>query len=167
MWKEQKETHGKIQGTIEGKQTIGTVYKNTPYGIYGNLSNPYALSSNLNKSIPIALKSEIKLGKAKLISTVENGEPKEYDIEIEKIYTNNTLDNKNMVIKITDSDLLDKTGGILQGMSGSPIIQDGKLVRCSYSCYDKWFKFSVMQFLQKQWLNKCRRLNKINNKNKL
>lgn len=64
------------------------------------------------------------------------GEPKEYEIEIEKIYTNNTLDNKNMVIKVTDQKLLEKAGGILQGMSGSPIIQDGKLIRCTYSCYD-------------------------------
>lgn len=100
------------------------------------MSNPYALAPNLNKSFPVALKSEIKLGEATLISTIENGEPKEYDVEIEKIYTNNTLDNKSMVIKIIDQELLEKTGGILQGMSGSPIIQDGKLVRCSYTCND-------------------------------
>ena len=65
------------------------------------------------------------------------GEPKEYDIEIEKIYKNNNIDNKNMVIKIKDPAILEKTGGIIQGMSGSPIIQNGKIVRGINSCYDK------------------------------
>jgi len=61
--------------------------------------------------------------------------PKEYEIEIEKIYTNNTIDNKSMIVRITDESLLEKTGGIVQGMSGSPIIQNGKLIRGSYTCY--------------------------------
>lgn len=63
-----------------------------------------------------------------LISTVENGIPEEYEIEIEKIYPNNTIDNKSMVIRITDERLLNETGGIVQGMSGSPIIQNGKVI---------------------------------------
>ena len=82
----------------------------------------------MNKAIPVALRNEVKTGKATLITTLNNEETKEYDIEIEKIYTNNELDNKSMVIKITDEELLEKTGGIVQGMSGSPIIQNGKLV---------------------------------------
>jgi len=57
-----------------------------------------------------------------------SGEVKEYNIEIQKVYTNNTKDNKSMVIKITDPNLIEKTGGIIQGMSGSPIIQNGKFV---------------------------------------
>lgn len=68
---------------------------------------------------------------------MENGAPKEYEIEIEKIYTNNTLDNKSMVIKITDEELLEKTGGIVQGMSGSPIIQNREISWCAYTCYGK------------------------------
>ena len=90
-----------------------------------------------NKKLPVALRNEIKEGKATLIATPENDKPQEYEIEITKIYTNNNLDNKSMVIKITDKELLEKTGGIVQGMSGSPIIQNGKLVRCTYSCNGK------------------------------
>lgn len=63
-----------------------------------------------------------------MVCTLENDETKEYEIEIEKVYANNITDNKSMVIKITDPELLEKTGGILQGMSGSPILQNGKLV---------------------------------------
>lgn len=56
------------------------------------------------------------------------GEMKEYKIKIEKIYLNNNIDNKSMVVKVTDEELIQKTGGIIQGMSGSPILQNGKLV---------------------------------------
>lgn len=125
---------GRIQGSIEGRPTIGTIYKNTNYGVYGTLISPGMLDLKSNKKIPVALRSEIQEGKASLISTLENDGPKEYEIEITKIYTNNNIDNKSMVIKITDSELLEKSGGIVQGMSGSPIIQNGKLVRCTYSC---------------------------------
>ena len=60
--------------------------------------------------------------------STENGKIEEYEIEIEKIYKENNFDNKSMLIKITDSRLLEKTGGIIQGMSGSPIIQNGKFI---------------------------------------
>lgn len=126
---------GKIQGSIEGESTIGTIYKNTSYGIYGTLSNSYALFIDKNNLMKIALRDEIELGDAKIISTLENGETKEYDIKIEKIYLNNNIDNKSMVIKVTDEELLEKTGGIVQGMSGSPIIQNGKIIRSAYTCY--------------------------------
>jgi len=85
-------------------------------------------NKNTNKKYPVALRSEIQTGKATLISSVDNEAPKEYEIEIEKIYTNNNTDNKSMVVKITDPKLLKQTEGIVQGMSGSPIIQNGKLV---------------------------------------
>ncbi len=80
---------------------------------------------------------KLNFGKAQMISTLDNESPKSYEIEIEKIYTNNNLDNKSMVIKITDEELLKKTGGIVQGMSGSPILQNGKLVRSFNTCDDK------------------------------
>ena len=76
----------------------------------------------------VALRSEIKEGKATILCSLENGKVEEYDIEIEKIYQNNNYDNKSMLIKITDERLLEKTGGIIQGMSGSPIIQNGKFI---------------------------------------
>lgn len=81
-----------------------------------------------NKKYLVALRSEIKIGKATLIASLENEEPKEYEIEIQKIYTNNTIDNKSMIINITDKSLLERTGGIVQGMSGSPIVQNNKIV---------------------------------------
>ena len=72
----------------------------------------------------VALRDEIKTGKATIMCSVENDKIEEYEIEIEKIYKENNYDNKSMLIKITDKRLLDKTGGIIQGMSGSPIIQN-------------------------------------------
>lgn len=128
LLREQREIHGKIQGSIEGRPTIGTIYKNTNFGVYGYLSDFSNFDINLNKAIPVALRNEITTGKATLITTLDNEETKEYEIEIQKIYMNNDLDNKSMVIKITDNELIEKTGGIVQGMSGSPIIQNGKLV---------------------------------------
>ena len=71
---------------------------------------------------------EIKEGKAKIISTVDAEGPKEYDIEIIRCYTQTNAGQKDMLIRVTDEALLQKTGGIVQGMSGSPIIQDGKLI---------------------------------------
>lgn len=69
-----------------------------------------------------------KYGKAQIICELENEQRKYYDIEIQKVFLNNNQDNKSMLIKITDEDLLEKTGGIIQGMSGAPIIQNGKFV---------------------------------------
>ncbi len=128
---------GKIQGSIEGQGVIGTIYKNTEYGIYGNLDNPSQLFIDKNYLVPVALRNEIKTGDAVLLSTLENGKTKVYDIKIEKIYLNNNINNKSMVIKITDNELLKKSGGIVQGMSGSPILQNGKLVRSINACHGK------------------------------
>ena len=74
------------------------------------------------------MREEIQTGKASIICTLENNVRKEYEVEIQKIFKDNNSDNKSMVIKVTDQELLDKTGGIIQGMSGSPIVQNGKFV---------------------------------------
>ena len=76
----------------------------------------------------VAARNEIKEGKAQIICQLDNDGKKEYDIEIKKIYTTNNEDNKSMLIKVTDENLLNKTGGIIQGMSGAPIIQNGKFI---------------------------------------
>ena len=76
----------------------------------------------------VALRDEIKQGKATILCSLDNQTPQEYEIEIEKIFKDNNYDNKSMIIKITDEKLLEKTGGIIQGMSGSPIIQNGKFI---------------------------------------
>ncbi len=119
---------GEIRGTIEQGKTIGTIYKNTNFGVYGTVKNKNYLEADLTKEIEVATRNEIKEGPAQIICQLENSSKKEYDIEIERIYINNNQNNKSMLIKITDKELLEKTGGIIQGMSGAPIIQQGKFI---------------------------------------
>ena len=119
---------GKIQGTVENQKNIGKIYRNTQFGIYGIVENLGALNIDTSKEMEVALREEIKLGKASILCSLDNQKVQEYDIEIEKIYKENNYNNKSMQIKVTDQRLLDKTGGIIQGMSGSPIIQNGKFV---------------------------------------
>ncbi|MDO5520984.1 MAG: SpoIVB peptidase [bacterium] len=124
----QNGTPGEIVGMIKtgNGNNIGEIYKNTNQGIFGTINNTNYNISN-KKAIPIGLKQEIKLGKATILCSVE-GEIKEYEIEIEKIQMNNKKQNKGLVIKITDDRLLNITNGIVQGMSGSPILQNGKVI---------------------------------------
>ena len=77
--------------------------------------------------IPVALPAEVKTGSAQIISTVDENGPKYYDIQITKVYQS-ASDQRNLIIKVTDEELIEKTGGIVQGMSGSPIIQNGMLI---------------------------------------
>lgn len=76
----------------------------------------------------VATRNEIQLGEATMLCSLDGENPKEYKIQIEKIYLNNDYDNKSMFIKVTDDELIEKTGGIIQGMSGSPVIQNGKFI---------------------------------------
>ena len=119
---------GKIQGTVENQTNIGTISKNSRFGIYGKVDNLSSLDIDVSKEMEVALRKEIQTGKATILCSLDNQKPQEYEIEIEKIFKENNYDNKSMLIKITDERLLEKTGGIIQGMSGSPIIQNGKFV---------------------------------------
>jgi len=119
---------GKIQGTIENQNNIGTIGKNTRFGIYGKVDNLASLNIDTSKEAEVALREEIQIGKAKILCSLDNQKPQEYEIEIEKIYKDNNYDNKSMKIKVTDEKLLEKTGGIIQGMSGSPVLQNGKFI---------------------------------------
>ena len=119
---------GKIQGTIEEQDTIGNIDKNTQFGIYGKMKNISNLNIDKSKEMEVALRDEIKLGKATILCSLDNRKVEEYEIEIKKIYKENNYNNKSMEIKITDEKLIEKTGGIIQGMSGSPIIQNGKFI---------------------------------------
>ena len=122
-------TPGKIQGTIDNQKNIGTIYKNTNLGIYGEVEEVSNLLTNSTSSMEVALRNEIKLGEAKILCDVDdNQQNEEYTIEIVRKYENNNYDNKSMLIKVTDERLIEKTGGIVQGMSGSPIIQNGKFI---------------------------------------
>lgn len=125
--KGEKNKPGEIKGTITNGATIGNIYKNTSMGVYGTVRNKQYLSSNYNE-MEVASRAEIQQGKATILCQLNSGQPKEYEIEIEKIYTNNNSDNKSMLIKITDEELLEKTGGIIQGMSGAPVLQNGKFI---------------------------------------
>ena len=125
--KGEEQQPGKIQGTIMQNDSIGSIYKNTPYGIYGVIKNSKNINIDYSRKMYVATRQEINLGEAKILSNID-GKLKEYKIEIQKTYLNNNYDNKNMVVKVTDEDLINKTGGIIQGMSGSPIIQNGKFI---------------------------------------
>lgn len=121
--KSEKGQPGQLLGEFTSSAKTGLINANSESGIFGSL---YSCPAK-EKSIPLGFRQEIHTGEAKIYSTVDGTQPKEYSIEIEKIDLHEDAEH-DMVIRITDPDLLDKTGGIVQGMSGSPIIQDGKLV---------------------------------------
>lgn len=126
--KGEKGKPGEMKGTIDSGNKIGEISKNTNLGVYGNVTNKSYLGIDSNNEMEVATRSEIKEGRAQIICQLDNNEKNKYNIEIEKIYTMNNEDNKSMLIKVTDEELLNKTGGIIQGMSGAPIIQNGKFV---------------------------------------
>ena len=119
---------GVMSGVIYyGKGTkLGDVTENTTEGIYGTV-NRHFLDSLQADAIPIGFRQDIQRGRAYIRSKV-SGEVKDYEIEIQKVDYGSVQKNKGLVLKVVDEDLLNLTGGIVQGMSGSPIIQDGKLI---------------------------------------
>lgn len=112
---------GELCGYLEN-ETIGKVYSNCDIGVYGEFD-----SIPQGQLYPIANENEITQGKATVITTCSSGDTAEYEIEIESVNLS-AGDNKHLVLKVTDSNLIGKTGGIVQGMSGSPIIQNGKII---------------------------------------
>ena len=119
---------GKLSGKIiySASNLYGDVTGNMSGGIYGK-GNFHLRESVENDPVPIALKQDVKEGEALVLSAV-SGELKEYRVKLEKVYNGNDDVNKGMLLTVVDEELLALTGGIVQGMSGSPIIQDGKLV---------------------------------------
>lgn len=112
-------------GTLNGyfsDEEIGTISKNTPLGVYGKLT-----SIPNKKTVQVATVNEISTGKAYMYSTIKGQTPKKYSVKIVDICNAYSNSNRNLIIKITDKRLIKKTGGIVQGMSGSPIVQNGKL----------------------------------------
>lgn len=121
---------GELTGMIEydDENVIGEITRNTPYGIFGHLDLEKMRENGVNlETREIGFKQDIRLGPATMISTV-NDEMHEYAIEITAIHMGNDGGNKGLEIRVTDEELLALTGGIVQGMSGSPIVQDGKVV---------------------------------------
>ena len=104
----------------------GTIEKNTMTGIFGTMSgqvvNPY-----YKEAIPVGWESEVKVGPAKIYTVIQGEKIEEFEVNIDRVM-HNRADSKNMIVKVTDPRLLEVTGGIIQGMSGSPIVQDGKII---------------------------------------
>ena len=115
---------GQIKGSF-GSLTLGKLCENNDYGVYATYTDIKFDDKNL---YPVASQTEIKTGAAQIISTVTADGPEFYDIEIEKITYSREKAVRSMVIKVTDDDLIESAGGIIQGMSGSPIIQNGMFV---------------------------------------
>ncbi|WP_242866772.1 SpoIVB peptidase [Abyssisolibacter fermentans] len=123
-----KGTPGEIKGVFyDCEKPLGNIKKNTLFGIYGDgiekIENPV-----IPEAIPAATMNEVKLGKAFILTTTKDNQIKSYEIEIIKKEFQAKKKPKSMVIKVIDSELLSESGGIVQGMSGSPIIQNGKLI---------------------------------------
>ena len=109
------------------REVIGNIRRNSPFGIFGELNKDIS-NGVFDKPLPIALSHQVKEGPAKILTVVNNDEVNLFDIEIVSTIPQKFPATKGMVIKVTDPELLEKTGGIVQGMSGSPIIQGDKLV---------------------------------------
>ena len=117
-------TPGQLVGVFESEKPLGTVGKNTESGIFGEFSE---LPEALSEPLPVAAENEIRTGPAVIRSNIAGSEVREYGVEITRV-ASGSRDTRCMMIKVTDPALLAETGGIVQGMSGSPIIQNGKLV---------------------------------------
>lgn len=115
---------GELKGKFIGNKEFGILTANCECGVYGRLHRDYACTG---RQMPIALAHEVETGPAAILTTIDGSDPREYDVTVEKVLRGKS-GGQNMVICITDEELLGKTGGIIQGMSGSPIIQDGKLI---------------------------------------
>lgn len=123
-----KGSPGELAGFIryEDKNRLGVIESNTKNGIYGYFEQVMHSDISLKK-MPVAHKQEVKVGAASILCCVD-GRVREYQAQIKKIDLNHEDTNKSFVIQVTDKELLDLTGGVVQGMSGSPILQDGKIV---------------------------------------
>ena len=115
---------GQLQGAFVAQKASGLLYANSYNGVYGQLFDAPAYA----QTIPMAQSQEVTEGPAQILTTISGETPAYFDAYIEKVSLSQEEPTKNMVIRITDPDLLEISGGIVQGMSGSPIIQDGMLV---------------------------------------
>lgn len=117
---------GQLKGSLDTKEDLGSLYANTQSGIFGALENPDALP--LGQALPVAGRDEVQVGEVTILSNIAGDAVKEYRAEITRVYPQSSGETRNFLLKITDEELLEATGGIVQGMSGSPILQNGKLV---------------------------------------
>jgi stage IV sporulation protein B len=133
---------------LKESQVLGNVESNTDFGIFGKMSrNPE--HSLYKDPIPVAMSNQVKEGPAEILTVVDGQQVERFNVEIIHVAHQQTPATKGMVIRITDPRLIDKTGGIVQGMSGSPIVQNGRLVgavthvfvndpKSGYGCFIEW-----------------------------
>ena len=117
---------GELRGDFDLQSDLGDLYANTDCGIFGCLEENGA-SWQQDEALPVASPSEVETGPATILANVQGDEVRSYDVEILKIIHNGG-DGRELVLSVTDPDLIAATGGIVQGMSGSPILQNGKFV---------------------------------------
>lgn len=121
-------TPGELQGDfLKSPEVIGEIYWNTAFGVFGTIDKN-AISELNGRKYPVGTRSMVKEGPATILSNIHGDQVEEFSVEIQKIARKNLSGPKSMIIKITDPRLLSETGGIIQGMSGSPIIQDGRII---------------------------------------
>lgn len=117
---------GELRGDFDLTRDSGSLFANTDCGLFGTLEGT-SNAITTQTAVPVASRDEVRTGKASILANVDGGEVDEYAVEIERIYAG-TSPTRNLLVRVTDAELLAKTGGIVQGMSGSPILQNGKLV---------------------------------------
>ena len=114
---------GQLKGALNTDVLLGKLSRNTRQGVFGAAPGAWK-----GEAIPVASCEEVQTGNAVIRSTVSDGAPQDYSVDIVKLYPKSRGDGRNMLIKVTDPELITATGGIVQGMSGSPLVQDGKLI---------------------------------------
>ncbi len=151
---------------FKDRKAIGNIEKNTPFGIFGKM-NHAPENGYQHESILVATQDEVQEGPASIYTVIDGQKVEKYEVEVIHKSKQSSPSTKGMVIKITDSRLLEKTGGIIQGMSGSPIIQNGKLIgavthvfvndpQSGYGCYIEWMlKDAGVSFLALQEPKAC------------
>ncbi len=114
---------GQLLGVLKEADPIGTLYKNTGRGVFGTSEIGFE-----GEPLPVGSADQIRTGEATIRSVVSGDKVQEYSVEILKVYPKATATGRNLLLRVTDPALLEATGGIVQGMSGSPLVQDGKLI---------------------------------------
>ena len=152
---------GELLGEFfDSAQHLGDVKINGEYGIYGVTDKPIP-SALYPSGVPVLTRSEVREGPAKLLTTLGDGGVKAYDCEITRLFPQEDAAQRGMVVKVTDKALLEATGGIVQGMSGSPILQDGRLAGAvthvfindptqGYGMYIEWMMQQTEQIQEKK-----------------
>jgi stage IV sporulation protein B len=117
----------KIAAFKDEDNWLGTIQKNSRFGIFGEMTTPVR-NPFFPEPIPVAMSDQVREGPAEILTVIEGQKMGRFSVEIQRVMRQPTAEGKNMIVKITDQRLLEKTGGIVQGMSGSPILQNGRLV---------------------------------------